>query len=549
MNSYDVIIIGAGSAGCTLAARLSEDEERQVLLLEAGGKDNSALIHMPAGLGRLFSDPKVNWCFDTEGQPELGNRSLFWPRGKVLGGSSSINGMIYIRGHARDYDLWRQSGLKGWGFSDVLPYFRRSEGNENGSDDFHGGDGPLGVSNARNSNILFEAFVEAGRQAGHPVTEDFNGPQQEGVGYYQHTIRKAKRSSAATAYLREAKKRPNLTIETNALTSRILIEGGCAVGVEYYRKGKYCTAHCRDEVVLSGGAVNSPQVLMLSGIGPADYLHRFGINVVQDLPGVGQNLQDHLDCLVQYRCLQPITLYSQLNPARAAVTGLQYLLFKKGLGATQGLESGAFLKTRPNLEMPDIQLHMVSVVMRDHGRERFEGHGFTIHICQLRPNSTGFVALKSTNPSDPPLIQPNYLKDPEDLKVLRDGTRMVREIIAQDAMTPYRGEEIWPGQEATSDEALDDWIRRTAETVYHPVGTCKMGRKDNPMAVVDTHCRVYGVEGLRVVDASVMPKLVGGNTNAPTIMIAEKISDHMRRRPFLLPQAVQVAEDYMEQAG
>ena len=541
MSEFDYIIIGAGSAGCVLANRLSENPANKVLLIEAGSKDNNFLIHMPAGVGNLIGTETVNWYYYTEEQKHLNNRKMFWPRGKVLGGSSSINGMIYIRGHARDYDLWRQMGLEGWGFADVLPYFRRSEGNQNGSSAFHGGDGPLGVSNALKTNVLFDAFVEAGKQAGHPYTDDFNGPQQEGVGPYQTTIKNNKRCSAAVAYLVPALKRPNLKVEVNALTHRILFDGTKAIGVEYKQGNALKTAKAAKEVILSGGAVNSPQVLQLSGVGQADYLRKFGIDVVADLPGVGQNLQDHLDATVISECKLPITLHSQMNIFRQLLTGMQYTFFKTGVAASQGLESGGFLKSRPELEVPDLQLHFVAAMMRDHARIKSDRHGFTVHVCQLRPESRGYVGLKSLDPADHALIQPNYLDTETDRRTMRDGVRIVRNILAQRAMDPYRGPEFMPGADKQSDAEIDAWIRETAETIYHPVGTAKMG--NDPMAVVDVNCKVRGLQGLRVVDASVMPTLVGGNTNAPTIMIAEKISDNILGRAALPPEQVTIAED------
>lgn len=471
MKSFDYIIIGAGSAGCVLANRLSADPGVEVLLLEAGGHDKSLLIRMPAGIPALLGKRNPhNWYFETEGQLHLNSRRLYWPRGRGWGGSSSINGMIYIRGHARDYDRWRQMGLEGWSFADVLPYFKRAESNENGADDFHGDAGPLHVSNGRSRNPLFRAFIEAGMESGNPYTADFNGHTQEGFGSYQLTIRNGQRWSAASAYLHPAIERPNLTVESFAQVTRVLFEGNRATGVEFVQKKQLRNVRAIREIVLSGGVVNTPQVLLLSGVGDGDLLKRFGIPVLADLKGVGRNLQDHLDCSIQYECSQPITLYSQSNPLNAARTGLQYLLLGTGLATGQGLEAGAFLKSRPDLDTPDLQLHFIAALMFDHTRRKADRHGFMAHVCQLRPESRGWISLKSEDPLSPPLIQPNYLDAEEDRRALREGVKQTREVFAQAAFDPYRGPELMPGAHVQSDLQIDAFVRRTAETIYHPGG-------------------------------------------------------------------------------
>lgn len=537
MDRYDYVIIGAGSAGCVLANRLTEDPQTKVLLLEAGGKDNSILVKMPAGVGALIGKPGTyNWGFWTEDEPNLESRKLWWPRGKGWGGSSSINGMIYIRGHARDYDQWRQMGVSGWSYRDVLPYFKRSESLEGGGDAWHGGEGPLKVSKASSPNPIYKATVEAGRQAGHPVTSDFNGFQQEGWGPYQMTIHDGQRWSAARGYLHPALARPNLTCITGARTSKIVIENGRATGVEYIdaKSGEKKVVHAGKEVLLSAGAVQSPQILQLSGIGDPEELGKFGIPVVKALKGVGANLQDHLDVTMSWECPQPITAFSlRKGLLKTLAIGMNYAFFGKGLGRQQFLESGAFLKSRPDLDRPDLQIHTVLAIMQDHGKVAVPKDGFTFHVCQLRPESRGRVGLRSANPTDDPAIFANYLATEEDRRALREGVRMMRKVAAQSALDAYRTEELFPGKDVESDEQIDAWIRKHAETIYHPVGTCKMGQASDEMAVVDGELKVFGVEGLRVIDASVMPTLVGGNTNAPTIMIAEKISDVIRGRAAL----------------
>lgn len=528
--AYDFIVIGAGSAGCVIANRLSADPATKVLLLEAGGRDSNPLFRLPMLMGKLFQSGIYNWHYHTEPEPFLDGRSLYWPRGKVLGGSSTINGMIYVRGNRHDYDRWAQMGLSGWSYDEVLPAFRRSEGHVQRRDAYHNGAGELTVCGARSTNPLHDAFVEAGREAGYPVNSDFNGVDQEGFGRFDFTIRNGKRWSTSRAFLRPVQARANLTIETGALTRRILVEHGKAVGVEFAQHGNVQTVRAAREVILSAGTVNSPQLLMLSGIGPAAELGQHGIEAVHDLPGVGKNLQDHVDCVMVYECTKPVTLYSDLRADRLAWSVVEGMLFGRGVSTTFPYEAGAFVRSRPDLVAPDIQFHFMPALEKTANlhfpklfgeKEAVElNHGFTLRVGPINPESRGEIRLRSDKPTDPPQIQANYLQSEFDRKTMIIGIRMARDVFAQPAFAPYRGKEVAPGIDAEDDDALTDWLRATAMTTFHPVGTCKMGNDD--MAVVDARLRVRGIDGLRVADASIMPIISSGNTNAPTIMIGEK---------------------------
>jgi choline dehydrogenase len=516
----DYIIVGAGSAGCVLANRLST--HHRVLLLEAGGKDANPFIHMPAGLSRLVGNGRIDWGYYTEPEPELLGRRLYWPRGRVLGGSSSINAMCYTRGHHLDYDEWAAVGAEGWDYATVLPYFRRAEDQSRGPDEYHGIGGPLAVEDLSFRNPLSAAFVEAGVQCGLRRNADFNGSVQDGVGFYQVTQRRGRRCSAAVGYLRPVSRRANLAVRTRCLCTRVLFEGTRAVGVEYWSRGQLQRVRAQREVILAAGAIASPQLLMLSGIGRPDEQRALGIPTVAENLQVGRNLQDHLDFCTLNKCTQKITydfnFYQELSAA------LRYLLTRSGPGVSNIAEAGGFVRSHlaPD-ERPDIQFHFVPAQLDDHGRNRLSGHGYTVHACALRPMSRGHLSLRSNRPEDPPRIFASYLQEPKDLEVLLEGMRWSREILRGAALAPFRGVEIYPGDAVTTRHGLEQVLRRKAETIYHPVGSCRMGA--DASSVVDCRLRVRGVEGLRVADASVMPRLIGGNTNAPTIMIAERLVD------------------------
>nr|ACF98205.1 putative choline dehydrogenase precursor [uncultured bacterium 1114] len=524
---YDYIVVGAGSAGCVLANRLSEDPDVTVLLLEAGPADRTWKIHMPAALTYNLCNDRYNWHYETEPQAHMNGRRMYWPRGRVLGGSSSLNAMVYVRGHAWDYDRWaRTPGLESWSYPHVLPYFKKAETRAKGGDLYRGNDGPLHVSTGSIPNPLFDAFIQAGVQAGYPLTDDMNGYQQEGFGRMDMTIHQGRRWSAASAYLRPARARRNLTVAVKSLAERVLFERHRAVGVTYRSGGRQVEAHARREVILSGGAINSPQLLMLSGVGPADHLRAHAIPVVHDLPGVGQNLQDHLELYVQYACTQPITLYAVENRLTKLKIGIEWFLRRTGWGASAHLEAGAFIRRDGSVPHPDLQFHFLPSVVNDHGRKPGDRHAFQAHVGAMRATSVGDIRLRSARPTDHPLLQPNYLATDQDRLEMRDAVKRARDVFAQAAFTPYRGDEMQPGRGVQSDAEIDAFVRARADSAYHPCGTCKMGT--DPMAVVDGSLSVHGLDGLRVVDASVMPDIVSGNLNAPVIMIAEKAADIVR---------------------
>ena len=531
-SEADYVIVGSGSAGSAIAYRLGE-AGASVLVLEYGGSDIGPFIQMPAALSYPMNMARYDWGFRTEPEPHLGGRRLACPRGKVIGGSSSINGMVYVRGHARDFDHWAESGAAGWAYADVAPYFDRMEdwhdGGHGGDPDWRGRGGPLHVTRGKRDNPLFEAFVEAGRQAGFELTHDYNGEKQEGFGPMEQTVWQGRRWSTANAYLRPALRRDTVGV-VRCLARRVVIEDGRAVGVEVSRGGRIEVVRARREVILAASSINSPKLLMLSGIGPAAHLAEHGVEVVADRPGVGQNLQDHLELYIQQACTQPITLYKYWNLFGKARIGAQWLFLKTGLGASNQFESAAFLRSAAGVDYPDIQFHFLPIAVRYDGRAAAEGHGFQAHVGPMRSGSRGSVTLRSAAPEDAPRILFNYMSRAEDWADFRHCIRLTREIFAQPAFDPYRGREIQPGAEVQDDAALDAFIKDEVESAYHPCGTCRMGAVDDPMAVVDPECRVIGVGGLRVADSSIFPRITNGNLNGPSIMVGEKAADHILGR-------------------
>jgi len=546
----DFVIVGAGSAGCAMADRLSASGA-SVVVIEFGGSDAGPLIQMPGALSYPMNMPRYDWGYWSEPEPHLGGRQLACPRGKVIGGSSSINGMVYVRGHARDYETWAEMGADGWSYADVLPYFKRMEhwddAGHGGDPDWRGKDGPLHVTRGKRSNPLVTAFVEAGRQAGYPVTDDYNGHQQEGFGAMEHTIFKGQRWSAANAYLKPALKRQNCTL-VRGLARKIVLVEGRATGVEIARSGRIETISARREVIIAASSINSPKLLMLSGIGPAAHLAEHGINVAADRPGVGQNLQDHLELYIQMAASQPISLYKYWNLLGKAWVGAQWLFARRGPGASNQFESAAFIRSAAGVDYPDLQYHFLPIAVRYDGQAAAEGHGFQAHVGPMRSPSRGSVTLRSSDPAEPPKILFNYMSNEKDWSDFRTAIKLTREIFAQEAFQPYVKHEIQPGAQVQTEEELNAFIKEHVESAYHPCGTCKMGRSDDPLAVVDPENRVIGVEALRVADSSVFPQITNGNLNGPSIMVGEKASDHiLGREPLAKANAAPwIAEDWQQ---
>jgi choline dehydrogenase len=534
MLEADFVIVGSGSAGSAMAYRLSEDGKHSVIVIEYGVTDAGPLIQMPSALSIPMNLPLYDWGFSSEPEPHLGGRVLATPRGKVIGGSSSINGMVYVRGHARDFDHWAEQGASGWAYADVLPYFKRMEASDGGEAGWRGTSGPLHVQRGTRTNPLYNAFIKAGNQAGFELTDDYNGSKQEGFGPMEQTIYKGRRWSAANAYLRPALKRQNVNL-VKGFARRIVMENQRATGVEIEARGQVQIIKARREVILAASSINSPKILLQSGIGPAQHLKKHGIAVVSDRPGVGQNLQDHLELYIQQESIKPITLHSVLNPFSKALIGARWLFFKSGLGATNHFEAAAFLRSAPGVDYPDIQYHFIPAAVRYDGKAAAKSHGFQAHVGPMRSKSRGSITLRSPDPKDKPVIRFNYMSHADDWADFRHCIRLTRDIFAQSAFDPFRGKEISPGADVKSDEQLDDFIRQHVESAYHPCGSCRMGRADDQMAVVDPECRVIGVEGLRVADSSIFPRVTNGNLNGPSIMTGEKASDHILGRQPLAP--------------
>ena len=530
----DFVIIGSGSAGSAMAYRLSEDGKHSVIVIEFGGTDAGPLIQMPSALSIPMNMAHYDWGFSTEPEPHLGGRRLVTPRGKVIGGSSSINAMVYVRGHAHDFDHWAEQGAAGWSYADVLPYFKRMEDSDGGEEGWRGSSGPLHVQRGFRRNPLYQAFMEAGAQAGFELTDDYNGSKQEGFGPMEQTIFRGRRWSAANAYLRPALKRQNVRL-VKGFARRVVIENQRAIGVEIEAHKQIQVVKARREVIVAASSINSPKILMLSGIGPGAHLKANGIEVVADRPGVGQNLQDHLELYIQQESTKPITLNSVLNPFSKALIGAQWLFFKSGLGATNHFEAAAFVRSAAGVDYPDIQYHFIPAAVRYDGKSAAKAHGFQAHVGPMRSKSRGAVTLRSPDPKTKPKIQFNYMSQPDDWRDFRHCIRLTREIFSQAAFDPFRGEEISPGKAVQSNEELDNFIRNHVESAFHPCGTCRMGRADDIGSVVDPECRVIGVEGLRVADSSIFPRVTNGNLNAPSIMTGEKASDHILGRTPLSP--------------
>ncbi|WBM70111.1 choline dehydrogenase [Buttiauxella sp. WJP83] len=538
-KQYDYIIVGAGSAGCVLANRLTEDPKVSVLVVEYGGSDKSVIIQMPSAFSIPMNTKKYNWHYETEPEPHLDGRRLHCPRGKVLGGSSSINGLVYIRGHAYDFDEWESLGAKNWGYRNCLPYFRKAENFKFGGDDYRGSEGPLSTNNGNNmQNPLYGAWIEAGAQAGYIKTEDTNGYMQEGFGAMHMTVKNGVRWSTANAYLRPAMERPNLTVVTHAMTRKLVLEGKRVVGVEYEQNGEVHTVRCTREVLVSSGPIGSPHLLQRSGIGPAEVLRKAGIEVKHDLPGVGENLQDHSEIYIQFECKEPVSLNSKMGLFSKALIGLRWLLFKDGLGASNHFEAGGFIRSGKGLRWPDIQFHFLPAAMRYDGDKPFKGHGFMVLTGPNKPKSRGYVRVRSADPYQHPEIRFNYLEREEDREGFRRCVRLTREIIGQQAMDSFRGVELAPGPNVKTDEEIDAFVRANMESTMHPCGSCRMGEDD--LSVVDSELRVHGLQGVRVIDSSVFPTEPNGNLNAPTIMLAERAADLVRGRTLLTPSDAQV---------